>query len=197
MWLAIGQYWLAAIATLSASILRVTARSSVGSAAILVAVALIGLVLIAENTVLLRRARRLPAGPPEGAAVGRTMGLRFGLTVLSAVVIIGAGNLILTATGHGDWIVPYTYLIVGLHFPPLAFVFGVRPYVVLGVLWVVVVIVTVAATSPGLDAGQGLSAWVVLPIGGCGVVTWPVIGYIIVSSVRTLQPAALSTQETA
>jgi hypothetical protein len=191
--LAIGQFWLAIIATVAASIVRVAARTPAETVGVLVVVVVVGLILIVADAFLLRLALRLPPDPAEGAAIGRAMGIRFGLIVLSAVVIIGAGNLLLAMTGRGEWTVPYTYFIVGLHFLPLAFVFGVRPYLTLGVLWVLVVIATVLTTSASSNAGQGLSPWIVLPIGGCGVVTWPVVGYVIARSLSALRTSSSGT----
>ena len=191
--LAIGQFWLAIIATVAASIVRVTVGTAAETVGVLAVVVVVGLILVVADAFLFRLALRLPPDPPEGAAIGRTMGIRFGLIVLSAVVIIGAGNLVLAMTGHGEWTVPFTYFMVGLHFLPLAFVFGVRPYLTLGALWILVVIATVLTTSASSNAGQGLSPWIVLPIGGCGVVTWPVVGYVIVRSVWTLRTPSSRT----
>ncbi|MBO0783334.1 MAG: hypothetical protein J2P37_31360, partial [Ktedonobacteraceae bacterium] len=83
---------------------------------------------------------------------------RFGLIVLAEVVVIGAINTALYQTNHGDWVVPLTYFIVGLHFVPLAFVFRVRPYIILGLLWMIVILLTVILIPASMMVGQGLGA---------------------------------------
>ena len=79
--------------------------------------------------------------------------------------------------------------IVGLHFIPLAFVFHVRPYVVLGVLWVAITVGVVILVPSTQIAGQGIAAWVVYPIVGCAISTWPVVAYIVATNLLRLHTA--------
>ena len=181
--LAIGQIFLTVLSTAYASIFWVLGQNPVQVSLIVIGVGLVGLVLLAASLLLLRNALRLPnTVSPEDAAlsrsIGRKIGLRFGLVVLAEGVIIGIVCALLSQANHGDWVMPMIYFIVGLHFIPLAFVFRVRSYLVLGGLWMLISLLTVILTPASPMLGQGMSAWVFFPIVGCGVVTWPVVAYI-------------------
>jgi MFS family permease len=187
--LAIGQIWLSLISTSFVSILWNLGQNPVQVSLILIGIGLVGLILLGASIILLRSAWRLPDNTsPESAAharrIGRKIGLRFGLIVLAEVVVIGAIDAVLGQTNHGDWIVPVTYFIVGLHFVPLAFIFQVRPYIVLGLLWVFIILLTVILTPASMMLGQGLSAWVLFPIAGCGLATWVVMAYILRANIN-------------
>ena len=195
--LAIGQIWLAVISTSFVSILWILGQNAAQIALILGGVILGGLVLLGAALALLRDALRLPIkGTPEekarSRAIGRKMGLRFGVIVFAEIVITGALNAILSQTNHGDWIVPVVYFIVGLHFIPLAFVFHVRVYNVLGVAWVVITVLTVLLTSADSLLGQGTSAWVFWPLVGCGSATWITLAYVLTTSTRNVRRALRS-----
>jgi hypothetical protein len=182
--LAIGQIWLSLIGTSFVSILWVFGQNPMQVSLILVGIGLVGLTLLGVSIILLRSGLRLPdnASPETMArsrAIGKKIGLRFGSIVLAEVVIIGIIDAVLGQTNHGDWIVPVTYFIVGLHFVPLAFIFRVRPYIILGILWVLITLLTVILTHASTMLGQGLSAWVVFPIAGCGLATWIITAYIL------------------
>jgi hypothetical protein len=184
--LAIGQIWLVVISTSFVSVLWVLGQNPVQVSLILAGVVLVGLLLLGAAITLLRDGWRLPReASPESVmrsrSRGRKIGWLFGLVVLAEVVIIGAIDAALGQTNHGDWIVPVTYFIVGLHFIPLAFVFRVRPYVALGVLWAVINLATVIFTSANLVMGQ---AWVLFPLAGCGLATWLVVAYILWENIR-------------
>lgn len=112
------------------------------------------------------------------------MGLRFGQIVLAEVVVIGAIDAVLGQTNHGDWIVPVTYCIVGLHFVPLALIFQVRPSIVLGISWVFIILLPVILTPDSMMLGQGLSAWVLFPNAGCGLGTWIVMASILRTNIK-------------
>lgn len=193
--LAIGQIWLAVVSTASASILWVLGQNPLQVSLILMGTWLIGLFLFMGAINLLKQARRLPsASKPEDTARsrkrGRKMGLLFGLVVLAEVIIIGGLNTLLALTNHGDWIVPVTYFIVGLHFIPLAFVFRVRPYIILGILWILVNLATIVFVPASLVFSQGVDAWTLFPIAGCGLVSWPIVASILwINSARVRQAA--------
>lgn len=185
--LAIGQIFLTLISTAYASMLWILGQNPAQVSLIVVGVGLVGLVLLGASLVLLRSALRLPADTsPETRSIGKKMGLHFGLVLLAEGVIIGAITTLLSQTNHGDWSIPMIYFIVGLHFFPLAFVFRIRPYIVLGCLWVIISVLTVIFTPASLVLGQDLSAWVFFPIVGCGLATWPVIAYILGTSLSKL-----------
>lgn len=190
--LAIGQLWLAAISTSFVSMLWILGQNPAQVALILIGVVLVGLILLVAALFLLRSSLRLPnETSPEMVArsksIGKKIGLLFGLVLIMEGVIIGALTGLLSQANHGDWSTPVMYFIVGLHFFPLAFIFRVRPYLVLGCLWVIITVLTVIFTPASLIVGQGTSAWVFFPIAGCGVATWPVVAYVIGTNLRRVR----------
>ena len=190
--LAIGQIWLSLISTSCVSILWICGQNPVQVSLILVSIGLVGLILLGASLTLLHSAWRLPAhtsvgGSARSRATGRTIGLRFGLLVLAEVVIIGAIDAVLGQTNHGDWIVPVTCGTVGLHFVPLALLFQVRSYIVLGLLWVFITFLTVVLTPARMMLGQVMSAWVLFPIAGCGLATWVVTASILRTNIQRVR----------
>ena len=183
--LAIGQIWLSLFSTSCVSILWVFGHNPVQVSLILVSIGLLGLIFLGASLTLLYSAWCLPAHAPVGGtarsrATGRIIGLRFGLIVLAEGVILGAIDAVLGQTNHRDWIVPVTYGIVGLHFVPLALLFQVRSYIVLGLLWVFITFLTPVR----MMLGQGISAWVLFPIAGCGLATWVVTASILRTNIQ-------------
>lgn len=190
--LAIGQIWLSLISTAFVAILWVAGQNPAQVALILVAVVLVGLIFLGASLLLLRNALRLPdetssAKAAQARAIGKKIGIWFGLIMLAEVVIIWAIDMALSQTNHGDWMTPVTYFIVGLHFIPLAVIFHVRPYIVLGLLWIAINLLTVILTPASLMLGQGLSSWVVFPIAGCGLATWIVLAYILGTNMKRVR----------
>lgn len=190
--LAIGQIWLSAINTSFVSLLWILGQNAAQAVLILAGVTLVGVILISSSIILLRNALRLPADASPEIAVrskarGRKIGLLFGVVFLAEAVIIGILDAILGQTGHGDWDVPVTYFIVGLHFIPLAFVFHVRPYVVLGFLWVIITFLTVLLFPANQVLAQGVTFWVFFPIAGCGLATWAIVAYILWRNMRSVR----------
>lgn len=107
-------------------------------AALLVA----GLALAASIGVLTSRASYLthvvPQPKAEPAAAGRQTGSRFGLIVGVEGAAILLAVVLLNATHHSDYIVCAIALIVGLHFLPLASLFGAFVYYATGLLGCVI-----------------------------------------------------------
>lgn len=79
------------------------------------------------------------------------------------VVIVVLGN-VLANLGHGAWVIPMAIVVVGLHFFPLAHVFGNRAHYVTGA-----VMVGFALLYPFIAAGGPAS-----PLGllGAGLILW-------------------------
>jgi hypothetical protein len=199
--LAIGQLWLSLVSTAFVAVLWVLGQNVLQISLILAGVVLIGVCLLGTSIVLLRKARQLPndtlpASAARSREIGRRMGKRFGLVVLAEIVIIAVVNVILAQSGHGEWIVPATYFIVGVHFIPLAFVFRVKPYVLLSILWIIVTLFTVLFTSAEATLGQGLGAWVLFPLAGCGLATWIITAYILSANLTRVR-ATLNVSPTA
>ena len=78
-----------------------------------------------------RRSRAAADAPTDGeptAARKKKVGLRFGLVVLAEWVAIFAIARALVATDHTEAIPAFVAAVVGIHFFPLARLFGVRAY---------------------------------------------------------------------
>jgi hypothetical protein len=106
------------------------------------ALLLAGLALAASIGVLTSRASHpthiAPQPKAEQTTAGRQMGSRFGLIVGVEGTAIMLVVLLLNATHHSDYIVCAIAMIVGLHFLPLASLFGAFVYYATGLLGCVI-----------------------------------------------------------
>jgi hypothetical protein len=189
--LAVGMIWLIVVSTFFAfwDVL------SLGAWLPLAGVSLVGLVLLIACIVYLRAAQHLPRDTsPESVALRKKLGRRFGLVVLIEVVAIVIANSVCALTNQVDFIVPVDLLIVGIHFFPLAALFNVRSYYVMGMLWILIVIITMLTTSSTTIVGWGMSIWIVLPSIGCAVVTWLTVIYLLVENMHALRVARTSME---
>ncbi|WP_381796912.1 DUF7010 family protein [Streptomyces niveus] len=78
-----------------------------------------------------RRSRAAANAPTDGdptAATRKKVGVRFGLVVLAEWVAIFAIARLLVATDHTEAVPAFVAAVVGVHFFPLARLFGVRAY---------------------------------------------------------------------
>ncbi len=104
--------------------------------AIAVACAVV-ILLLAGCVVRWLQAAKLPRGGEADAAQGKRMGMWFGIIFGIEGGMIGVIAPLLARTGHSEWILMAIALIVGVHFLPLAYVFEVPQYYLLGGLCVV------------------------------------------------------------
>jgi hypothetical protein len=116
------------------------------------------LVVVAGIVVTVRH--RGEPGPMRDARVRR----RYNATVATEFVLVGAGAAILGAAGLAEWIAVWVGAVVGLHFLPLARIFG-GP--VLTVLAVLVTAAAVAALVAGLASSAAPSTVAGAAIGAC------------------------------
>jgi hypothetical protein len=125
--------------------------------------------VIAASVVVIRAARRLPkrVSPrtPEEKATGR----RFGWVVVAEVAAFMVVNPVAAVTGHVELIPSLDLAIVGLHFLPLAWLFHVPRYYVMGVLFCAIPAATVVSMPANAAVGYTLG-WYVVPSLGCGLV---------------------------
>jgi hypothetical protein len=91
------------------------------------AISVIALAMTAWAVAIFRARRRSFTATGDAAASRR---VRKGFRVVNAVQwsSIGLAVLLLNLTGHVAWILPAVILVVGLHFFPLARLFGYRAY---------------------------------------------------------------------
>ena len=82
-----------------------------------------------------RAVRRLPQEKetPEAQTQGQKTSRRFGVIVIGEFAAIVVAVLLLGIFKHPEYIASVICLIVGLHFLPLASLFGVRIYILLGI----------------------------------------------------------------
>jgi len=131
--------------------------------ALLAAIAVVALLMTAWAIATFRARRRSFTGTGDAAASQR---VRKGFMVVNAVqwTVIGLAVLLLNLTGHVAWILPAVILVVGLHFLPLARLFGYRAY---NLTAAALVAVAVAAL-----VGGGAVNGVALTLLATGAILW-------------------------
>jgi hypothetical protein len=128
--LAIGSLWLI-VAAVGCSI-TVLALMDMQAATVVLAAVLAGAVVVATGAVfVIRAAARLPKDTAS-AKSGPTMRRWFIIVFAVEVALIVVVAWVCATTRHFEYIVPLDLVIVGAHFLPLAWLFGVPRYNVLG-----------------------------------------------------------------
>jgi hypothetical protein len=132
-------------------------------------------ILVIGGIFLLRAARRLPrdtspAGRARDAAVGKR-NRAFGMVFALEMVIIALGVILLNVFHHPEFRLPFVTIVVGVHFLPLARLFAVRLYSVIGILFVLVGVIVVLAVPVSTMIGN-LLAWDVLVGSTCAFILW-------------------------
>lgn len=134
------------------------------------------LVLLSGGILLFRATRHLPQetsseeeapGTAEGKRSGRVFGLVFGLEF----AIIALVSFLLNVLHHPEFLLPYTSIVVGLHFIPLARLFHVRLYYITGAL-LVLASVTIMLAVPVHSMLGNLNAWNALVGSSCAIILW-------------------------
>jgi len=109
------------------------------------------------------RANKPPKGDAATAAAGARRGKIFMIVNVIQYGAIFIVSHILNRQGLGDWMIPGVMLIVGLHFLPLAKLFGYRPHYVSGAALVALALIYPFAGGGPLDPlgclGAGLILW--------------------------------------
>jgi hypothetical protein len=115
--------------------------------------------------------------------------------VVAEMVAVLVLNAILGITNRVILIPAFDLMIVGLHFLPLAHLFGVRRYYPMGAMFILIPVFTLLAVSEPMLIGH-VQAWYVLPSVGCGVVGavtaaasfWEVRGFLRASLTPVVEP---------
>ena len=149
--LSIGTFWLIAAST-AFSILALTFVRTSDARAALAAVIIGALSLGTVSTTQVRAATRLPAVPQTGA--GRKIGRLFGLTVIAEVAGLVIVNAAARFSGHRSMRIPLSLFVVGLHFLPLAKIFGVPRYTMLGILFCAISALTLLLVPAEARVGE-------------------------------------------
>jgi hypothetical protein len=141
--LSFGTLWLIAVSTgFSIYSFSMTRTASVRAA--LVMVLLVAGTLLAMSIRQIAIALKLPNEPRSLAEqrTGQQIRARFALIFALEIVAIGLVNLACFYTHHLSLMVPLDLIIVGIHFMPLAKLFGVPRYTILGWLFCIASILT-------------------------------------------------------
>jgi hypothetical protein len=133
----------------------------------LAAITAVGLLIFGIRLILITR--KLPHEPEQDPQRGPRLLRRFGLVVAAEAVGCTIVSLGCSLTHHSKLIVPLTLIVVGLHFLPLASLFRVPRYNMLGALFCAIPIATIVSISSAAHIGHALS-WIAVPSLACGLV---------------------------
>ena len=135
-------------------------------------VGIVSIALAVAAVRLLRKARHLSSNTSEEArARGKARGRRFLLVFGVEFVSIFLAAYLLGVAGLEGFIPPVIALIVGLHFIPLAAVFGVRLYYLTGALISLVATVSLVSLLFGVTLG-GEFGWAVVVGIATALILW-------------------------
>jgi hypothetical protein len=162
--LTIGSVWLITAATGFSSVILGLAGGAYARDG-LPAVLLTGGACIVAGVFVLRRALRLP----KEDASSRRSRRPFLLIVLAEIAGWGVANVACVTFWTWRAMVAVDLIIVGLHFVPLARVFNVSRYRMLGLLFCLIPVATLWLVSPDAQTGDVVS-WIALPSFACSVV---------------------------
>ncbi len=131
--------------------------NAINKTGLVIVIFLIGIALFLVGFSLSRAARRLP----QRAAGQRQGKTRWFIIVFGAeLLLILIAHIILSLVNRLDLFIPATMVIVGVHFFPLATLFRVKVYHLVGALFLVLVIITLLAVPQRLRLdGFQIAAW--------------------------------------
>lgn len=133
---------------------------------------------------LYRASATLPTMPP-GTVNHARVWRRFQLIGIAEGIAIGLAVFVLARLGYPEWIPATVALVVGLHFFPLASLFGVMLYYATGALLCGVFVVSaISAKIPG--GGESLA---VMPGIGSAFVLWVTAGLLVAFGVKKRRAA--------
>jgi hypothetical protein len=142
-----------------------------------VTIFLVGLVtagFLSIVSILLKYARSLPKTvSPEDKAMGKRIGIWFGIVFGLEFVLIALASILLSTFQLDRFIAPVIALIVGLHFLPLARLFRISTYYVTGVLLSTLALIAIVALIVGLTiAGPSPYNWSLVVGIGVTLILW-------------------------
>lgn len=142
-----------------------------------VAIFLVGLVTVGFLVIvsrILRYARSLPkAVSPEDKAIGKKIGIWFGIVFGIESVLIALASILLSIFQLDRFIASAIALIVGIHFLPLARLFRVPTYYITGALLIMLALIAIVALLLGLTiAGPSPYNWSLFVGMGVTLVLW-------------------------
>jgi hypothetical protein len=140
-----------------------------------IVVLLVGLGLLIGGIALLIASRHLPNQGAEADAQGdRRTGIWYGIIFATEGLLIGAASVICNAINRFDLFFPIMAIIVGVHFLPLAALFQVKAYYLVGALLCILALLTFTVPEHiNLGGQQIIAQWVVLGF-GTALILWAV-----------------------
>jgi len=162
--------WLVAIST-AFTALALTMIGATVSRLVLASVLVAAILLLAIGVGVIRATLRASGAIPLRTTEDRIMLRRFAVVGAAEVIAIMVVNGICAVTQHLELLVPLDLLIVGIHFLPLARIFRVPRYYVMGGLFALVPVLTVVLVPVHAQFGAA-DAWFVIPTFGCSAVAW-------------------------
>lgn len=147
-----------------------------GSPWLLIVSVIIGIGLLIGGISLLVASRRLSNQVAEtDIRRWKRTQIWFGITFASEIVLIVVASVICNALNRFDLFFPIMAIIVGVHFFPLAALFEVKLYYLVGALLCLLAIITLFAVPESVSfGGQPITAqWVVLGF-GAAIILWGV-----------------------
>jgi hypothetical protein len=159
-------------------------------------IGLVTLTFLGIGVAIIRYARSRPAAEtPEDIATGKRTGRWFGIIFGAEAVLIALAFILLSRFGAGRFIAAVIALIVGIHFLPLARLFNVRPYYLVGALLCLLALIAIVALLLGLQiAGPSPYNWTYFVGIAVALVLWLTLCYLSRFAFRLMgQGAKLST----
>lgn len=164
--LSLGTLWL--IIASSASALYAIWAATRATLPLIAALIITG-TLLATNIPYVVKAVKLPGVPPS--LQGRRIRRQFGLIVILEFIGMAMVSMGCALTHHYSWLVPLVLIVVGIHFMPLAKVFGVPRYLTLGWLFCIVPVLTLLLVPAHEHMGANFARAVYSSF-GCAVAVW-------------------------
>lgn len=166
--LASGALWLGAAGAAFVMWALVAIATPTANAA-LIASLVITAALIVTSVVVIRATLHLPGAGAPLTPERRTLRRRFAWVFVAELAAFAIVNPIAAATGHIELLPSLNVMIVGLHFLPLAWIFRVPRYYIMGLLFCGIPTVMLLSMSEHARIGHALG-WFVIPGLGCGLV---------------------------
>jgi hypothetical protein len=167
--LSIGTFWLIAAST-GFAILSIALSHITNQRIILIALGIAAAALLSTSLGQIRKALNLPK---ETNTTDRSMGRWFIWVVVLEVVGVGIVNTINFLYGNPSLFVPLDLIIVGIHFIPLAKLFGVPRYTILGILFCVFSVLALLLFPSDAYIGSAMARFFVSSL-GCAAACWGV-----------------------
>jgi hypothetical protein len=166
--LASGSIWLIVCGTVFATVSLVLIGTPTATA-FLVGTLIAAATLLTIGVSVFRAALRLPDDVAPRTAAEQAIGRRFAMIVAAEVIALAVVNPVAAVMQRFELMASLNLVIVGIHFLPLASIFQVPRYYLMGALFCIIPAVTLLTMPAHALVGHALG-WLVVPSLGCSVV---------------------------